>query len=254
MRGLQAFLKKDLKEVMKTYRIYVIPSVFIFFGLVSPIIAYYLPDILASMAGEVTVELPTPAWHDAFDQYFSNTGQMGVLAIILALMGVIADERARGIINMVFYRPVSRMTYVFSKFLAYGLLLTASIFISFLACYYNSTVLFEGVPLSVTFQATFVFWIYALFIAAMTIAASAVFTSNVAAGGVSLGGLILVFLLPYTHQFFDTYFPGALQDSIDEILRGTTTMGDVLPAILGTILLALFLLGIGGYIFNRQEI
>ena len=252
--GFKALFKKDLKEVLKTYRIYVIPAVFIFFGLVSPIIAYYLPDILASMAGEVRVELPTPSWRDAFDQYFSNITQMGVLAIILSLMGVIADERSKGIVNMVFYRPVSRLAYVFSKFFSYGLLLTVSIFVSYLACYYNATVLFPEVPLAATFQATFLFWIYALFIAALTIAASAIFTNNVAAGGVGLGGFILVNLLPLTHEFFDSYFPGALQNSMGEILRGTTTMSDVIPAILVTVLLALFLLILGGYIFSRQEI
>ncbi|MFW6256584.1 MAG: ABC transporter permease [Bacillota bacterium] len=248
------FFKKDLWEIIKTYRIYVIPAIFIFFGLLSPIVAYLLPDLLESMAGEVKVELPTPTWREAFQQYFDNLSQIGILAVIFSLMGVISDERKKGITQLVFYRPVSRITYVYAKFLAYSLLLMVSIGISYVACLYNTWILFPRVSIYYTLFAVFNFLIFTLFIGAITISASAVVSSNALAGGIGFGSYILLTILPSLHSFFAEYSPGILVGKRGEILAGSVELMDMVPALLITVILSILVIWSSGYIFSYQEL
>ena len=249
-----ALFKKDIKEIYRTYRIYVIPVIFIFFGLMSPILAKIMPDLLKSMAGEVKVELPPPTWKDAFTQYFKNISQIGLLAVILSYMGVIADEKSRGTAQIVLYRPVSRFLFVFSKFLAYSLLLLFSFFLSYLGCLYNTSVLFPEVPVVLTLEATCLYLVYAFFIGAITISASAIVKNSVLAGGIGIGGFALVSILPLFHQILAKYSPAALQKNISKILAETVEFTDMIWPIMIAFILSLLLIGLSGYVFSRQEL
>ena len=50
MIGLGAFLGKELTEIRRTWRLWVIPGMLLFFGVTSPIIAALTPALVQSMA------------------------------------------------------------------------------------------------------------------------------------------------------------------------------------------------------------
>lgn len=53
MNGYAAFLKKELTENMKNYRFPILFAVFLIFGLTSPFLARFMPDILSAMAPDM---------------------------------------------------------------------------------------------------------------------------------------------------------------------------------------------------------
>ena len=252
--NLQILFIKDLKEIVKTYRIYVIPAVFLFFGFSSPIIAYFLPELIDSMAGEIEIIMPTPTWQEAFGEYFSNLTQLGLLAVILTFMGSVSAEKNSGIIQMILAKPVSRYSFVFSKLFANCLLLIVSVFISYWACFYSTIILFPEVNLNSTLLASVIFLVYALFIASLTIAASAVTRSNILAGGIALGGFVISSILPVLHPFLAEYSPGALQQNLEMVIAGSITFSDLIFPVLITLLLSTLLVYLGAFILNRQEL
>ena len=50
MTGLVAFLRKELTEIRRTWRLWVIPGMLVFLGLTSPVIAVLTPALVHSMA------------------------------------------------------------------------------------------------------------------------------------------------------------------------------------------------------------
>ncbi len=108
------FFKKEVKAIFKTYRIWLIPLIFIFFGILSPVSAKFLPAILkAAMQADTTqkvflqIKIPEPTQTDAYLQWVKNLSQFGMLTLILISMGLVAEEKARGTLALVVTKPVS---------------------------------------------------------------------------------------------------------------------------------------------------
>ena len=60
MNAMTAFFKKELREAVATHKLTVLGLVFLLFGIMNPLMAKLLPDILGSVLPEgMTVTLPT---------------------------------------------------------------------------------------------------------------------------------------------------------------------------------------------------
>ena len=143
--GAGAFFRKELLEIFKTAKIYIIPLLFLLFGFTSPVITKLLPDILAGL-GEMEITLPEMSWVDAFGQFFKNLNQIGIVAVVLVFMGSVAEEKHRGTAIMVLSKPVSKAAFVLAKFGAAALLVLFSLIPAHLACYIYTKVLFGEAP------------------------------------------------------------------------------------------------------------
>jgi len=52
MSGLWPFLRKEALEILRTWRIWVLPGVLLFMGLSSPILASLMPELMKSVAAQ----------------------------------------------------------------------------------------------------------------------------------------------------------------------------------------------------------
>lgn len=252
--NLKALITKEFTEIFRTYKIYVIPIIFLLFGLTSPIIAKMAPELLKSMVTEFTIELPPPTWKDAFSQFFKNLAQIGILAIVLTNMGIVADEKSRGTVWLVLSKPVSRHAFVFSKFVATLGLELVSLILSYIACLYNTSVLFPDVNIGLSLHATLVFAVYMIFVTSLTVFASTITSSNIAAGGLSLAGLLVASILPSLHRVFAAYSPGALTGMMNNIITGATSFQDATWALILTLIISVGLVILGSLLFSKQEL
>ncbi len=85
-------LRKELHELWATRKLLIILLVMTGFGLLSPITASLLPDLLESVGenqGNVQITIGEVTERDAVDQYISNMSQM-----VMLLVG--SDEFWRG--------------------------------------------------------------------------------------------------------------------------------------------------------------
>ena len=60
MTGLGALLRKELLEQIRTYRLLIVGGVFVFFGLTTPLMLKYLPQIIKLAGTEIPMEIPPP--------------------------------------------------------------------------------------------------------------------------------------------------------------------------------------------------
>ncbi|MCX6092661.1 MAG: ABC transporter permease, partial [Candidatus Bipolaricaulota bacterium] len=89
---------KELREQVKSYRLLILGLVFVFFGLASPLLAKFTPEILKSVGTDqgITIVLPEPTAADAVAQFVKNVSQIALLVLVFLTMGSVVAEKERG--------------------------------------------------------------------------------------------------------------------------------------------------------------
>ena len=73
MNGYLAFMKKEWMEQIRTYKLFILLVVFFIFGMLSPLTAKLMPELLSQFPIEVmTIILPEPSAIDSYTQFFKN--------------------------------------------------------------------------------------------------------------------------------------------------------------------------------------
>lgn len=193
-----AVLRKELIEQWRTYRLLIVAVVLFLFGLTSPLLARYTPEMLAAipnLPAGLAGAIPKPTINDAIGQYIKNMSQFGILLSLLMTMGAVAQEKERGTAALILTRPVSRETFLLAKFIALALTFGAATLLAALGCWYYTYLLFSALPwggfLALNGLMLLVFLVYI----AMTLLCSTLVRSQTGAGGLAFLGLILLAVL-----------------------------------------------------------
>src|SRR5437899_1361779 len=142
MRGFAVLLNKEIAEQWRTGRLPVVAVIFLLFGLASPVLAKYTPDIVKLAASSIDIHVPTPTIKDAVAQLIKNLNQVGVLAAILLAMGSVAGEKESGTAAFVLVKPVSRFAFLAAKFSGIAVTIAVAVLICGLAAYLYTDLLF----------------------------------------------------------------------------------------------------------------
>lgn len=96
MRGYVVFTKKEVLENVRIFKMLIF-LIFFIFGMMSPLMAKLMPEILSQMPIEgVTIILSEPTASDSYMQFFKNITQMGMIILILVFSGTLTQELNRG--------------------------------------------------------------------------------------------------------------------------------------------------------------
>jgi ABC-2 type transport system permease protein len=248
------FLKKELLEYARTYKLLILLTVFIIFGITNPLIAKLTPDLLANFMPEgMTVTIPEPTALDSWAQFFKNTQQMGLIVLLLVFSGVLANEISKGTLINLLTKGLSRQAVIAAKYGAMLLVWSVSVGISALLTWIYTVYLFPGDPVSHLIFAVFCMWLFGAFLLAVLLAASALAKGNY--GGLLLTGCIVVVLfslniIPGAAK----YNPIALAARNMELAAGAAEPSALYPAAGITVLAVLALLGLALAVFRKKEL
>ncbi|MBI4202659.1 MAG: ABC transporter permease subunit [Chloroflexi bacterium] len=212
-------LKKELLEHLKTYRLLIVVGVLLVFGLASPLLLAYLPDLLRLSGEDISIPLPQFAAVDALKSYLDSLGQVGLLTAILVSMGAIAQERERGTAALVLSKPVGIAPFVLAKFLGLAAILTLGLAAGAAGCYVYTLVLFGPASLVPFALASLLAWLYLMVVLAITILLSATFRSQVAAGVLALA-LVISFATFSAFSLFEPFLPASLMHWANALVLG----------------------------------
>lgn len=223
MRGFRVLLRKELAEQWRTGRLPVVAVIFLIFGLTSPILARYTPEIVKLAAGSVSIHVPTPTVRDAVAQLVKNLSQLGALVAILLAMGTVAGEKESGTAAFIVVKPVSRLAFLAAKFGGLALTLVVSVAVGGAAAYLYTLLLFAAPGAPGFAAACLLMLVGLLVIAALTFLGSTLSRSAIPAAGLGVVGLIvegIVASLPNMAR----YTPSGLDD-----LAGRAALGQATP-------------------------
>lgn len=192
-----AALRKELRQQWRTRSLVVVVAIFLFFGLGSPLLARFTPELLGSLPGaEQFAELiPKPTTADALSQYIKNITQFGFIIAVLLGMGAVAGEKDRGTTAMILSKPLPRWGFVLSKFAAQGLVYGLGFALAALGAYYYTLVLFDPpLVLGAFVWGNVLLLTWLLVFAAVTLLASTLARAVGQAAGLALAGAVLLLL------------------------------------------------------------
>ncbi|MDA8238045.1 MAG: ABC transporter permease [Chloroflexi bacterium] len=220
MSGFGLVLGKELREQLRTMRLVVVAAVFAFFGLLSPVTARYIREIVDAVGGgQLGVAIPPPTVADAVAQFTKNVGQFGVLIAILLAMGAVATEKERGTAALLLTKPIGRGAFLAAKAVAIGALLALALAVSGVLCWVYTAILFEPLPVAGFAAAVGVLWLSLAVFAALTFLASVVARSALVAGGAGFAAL-LVLGIASALPSVGPYLPTGLWGAADALALG----------------------------------
>ncbi len=257
MTGLEALLRKELLEAWRTKRLPAVAGLFLIVGILSPLTARYLPEILKlALGSQLTVPIPAPTAGDAIVQLQKNLGQFGALASIVLAMSAVAGEKDRGTAAFILTKPASRGAFLAAKVIALGLVLFVATAIAVIVGWGYTAILFEPQPFGGWVVLVELAWLSLTVWGAVTFLASTVTGSAAVAAGVgfiALIGLSIVAAIPQLGRFL----PSGLDEPARLLALGrvdAVDLGTLATAIGGSIALLVVALGLAWLSFRRQEL
>jgi ABC-2 type transport system permease protein len=246
--------RKEMQEQWRTYRFLIVGAVLAVFGLASPLLAKFTPEMMKAIPGvppELLAAIPAPTVTDAIAQYVKNMSQFGIILALLVTMGVVVQEKERGTTAFFLTRPVSRETFLLAKFTALAVTFAASLSLAAIGCWYYTLVLFEplawGPFLALNGLMLVVFLVYM----ALALLASTIARSNGVAAGLAFVALIFISVIGSLPSIGE-YFPNRLFSwGTTLLMGGNDTAWPALAVSLGIIASALL---VACLIFRRQEV
>lgn len=251
MTGLTALLKKEFREQLKTYKLLIIAGLFLFFGLSTPLMLKYLPQLLELAGEDIIIELPPATAVQALGEYAGTIVQVGVLVAVLFAMGAVARERERGTAAMVLSKPVGRGAFVMAKLMAMSTSFIIALGVASIACYVYTVLLLGEVDAAGFLALNLLLLLFFILCLAVTLLFSSLFKSSLVAGGIALAVLIGQAVLTQVPWIGD-YAPGGLISWGTELLSGEAA--NVWPAVAMSIVIIIGCLFLSRLALKRKEI
>ncbi len=254
MTGFGAFLAKEFQEIRRTWRIWVIPGMLLFFAITSPIVALATPALVSSLAGSqpgLVIKIPDPTAADAYGQFIKNLSQLVTIAIVIAGAGLVSTERSSGTALLVLTKPISRSAFVLAKLVAEVLLLTACTALATVMCVIVTRLVFPPTAIGPFLGAVGLWLVSAMLLTAVMTLCSVLIPSRGGAAGAGLGYLFLGLLISIWPPAVRYSFVG-LSDQVGKVLTsGPIAIGwPVGTAALAAVVAAV----VAMRVFERQEL
>jgi ABC-2 type transport system permease protein len=247
------FARKELSEILRTWRIWVLPGIVVFFGITGPLVARFTPELIGAVAGSQAggLNFPTPTYTDSYLQWVKNLSQIVLIAVVIVYGSVVSGEVRSGTAVLVLTKPLSRYAFIAVKAIVQALFLAAIVTVGALVTWGLTWVIFGAAPGSPLWAATGAFVVLGiLFVCLMTLL-SALISSGAGAAGAGLG-LYVVLAIAAIWKPLDGYSPAALTNQPSALAAGKD-VAIAWPVITAVALAAAFVV-LAGVIFRRKDL
>jgi len=255
MKGFAVFARKEATEIVRTWRIWVLPGMLLFFALTGPAMARFTPEIVGAAAGDQLAALmkamPVPTYLDAYAQWAKNLTQIALFAIIIIYGGLVSGERKTGTAVLVLTKPVSRSAFVVAKAVVHSLFLALTVVVGTLVTWGGTRVVFgkaPGASLWLSAMAWLAFGV--LFIAIMTLLSS-LMSSQAGAAGIGLGVFALMSIAALWEPLA-RYSPVGLTGAPMTLAAGKESA--ILWPVITSLALASALVALAAWAFRTKEL
>lgn len=252
MRGLVAFARKEAVEILRTWRIWVLPGMLLFFAVSGPVLAKLTPQILGAVGGsQFAGVLPTPTYLDSYGQWAKNLTQIVLFAVIIIYGGLISGEHRSGTAILVLTKPVSRPAFVVAKAAVHAVFLTVIVVLGTFVTWGGTALVFGRAPGAALWSSA-VAWLAlgVLFLGVMTLL-STLLDSQAGAAGIGLGVFALVSVAGLWEPL-GKYSPAALPGQTAALAAGKGSA--ILWPVVTSLALAALLVAAAAFVFRTKEL
>jgi ABC-2 type transport system permease protein len=222
---------KEMRELLKTLRVIILPAVFLFFGVAGPGVIRLLPVLLENTAAEgFDIPLPDLGPADGFGQFLELARQMGLLAVVIVYMGIVAGERRDGILATMFVKPIPRHVYLTSRWLVNGVYTLLSFLLGAAIALVYTLILLGRIDIGDAIAATALYSTYVVLVFSWTTFFSAWMKSPPAAAGLSVLPLFIFPVVGVLWEPLGEYGPYGAVAAGTAVLGMLGTVPESIPA------------------------
>jgi ABC-2 type transport system permease protein len=250
-----AALRKEILQQWRTRRFLVVLAVFVLFGLTSPLVAKFIPEVIKNIAGaeQFASLIPTPTAVDAMNQYIKNITQFGFILAVLLGMNAVAGEKESGTAAMILSKPMPRWAFVLSKFAAQALVYALAFLVAGLGAYYYTVILFGSLDALKFTAINLLLMLWLLTFVGAALVGSVIGSSVAAAAGFGLGISVAILLAGSIPQY-GSLMPNGLMAWAAMLGANSDKVAFNGGALAGGVVLILLCLVWSVALFERQEI
>jgi len=252
MKQFIILLKKDLLELYRTKKILIIGFIFIIFALLSPLMAKMTPELLKYAGNEVVqINMPDATILDSYGQFVKNISQLGLFTLIIALGGIIVNERKKGLYTNLINNSVKKYNFILSKVISQILIFTGIYAVSALLFSTYNYVIFNQFIIEYSFLSFVSLYIYLVFIICLVNLFSAISKSTIMS---ILLGIATALAISFFDIFkFGKYLPNYLVSISSSILNNTSGLNYVYKNIGITLLISIILVAASIKLCSNKE-
>ncbi len=211
--------KLEWIRLFRTKRWIALLGVYVFFGLVGPLTARYISEILESFGGGVQVVVPEPVAADGIASYVSNAAQIGLLVSVGVAAAALAFDARPQMGIFLRTRVASVRDIIAPRYLVVTGAVAAAFTLGSVAALYESTVLMGSLPFGGWLLGTFLGCLYLAFAVAVVAAVAGRTQSVLVAVIVTVGILLLLPIIGIAPNVGE-WLPSHLVGAIDSLVRG----------------------------------
>jgi ABC-2 type transport system permease protein len=255
MKAFAAFTKKEFIENIRTCRLAVLTAVLFVLGLMSPLAAKIMPEMLSGvdLGGGLTITAPEPSAADSWAQFFGNVGQMGMLALIITFCGITANELSRGTLINMLTKGMKRSAVVLSKFLSASVIWAGGYMLCLAVCYVYTEYFWPSGILRGAFLAFLSPWLFGEFLIALLIFGGVLF-GNIYGSLLGGFGVIVALTLLNLAPRAQKYNPVTLAGGTADLLNAQKEAADFIPAAFVCFILTVLILTFSVIAFNKKRV
>lgn len=204
-------------RLWRTQRWLILIATYGAFGLLGPLTARYLPDLLESV-GEDAGSFPEMGPPDGITQYIGNAQQIGLLALAFVGAAALAID-AKTEISVFFRTRAQVRDIVIPRFVANAALGVVAFVVGMVIAYVGTGVLLDWLDIGPVLVGTVLQMIYMVFAVAVIAFFGSVVRGVPATALLSVGTLIAIGLLALVPQIAP-WLPSELVGAVDQLIRG----------------------------------
>jgi ABC-2 type transport system permease protein len=216
-------------RLTRTPRAIALAGVYLFFGLLGPVTAKYLQDIVNRVQSGVQVIVAQPAPKDGIANYISQAGQTGLVIVVVIAASAFTFDARRGLSTFLRTRASSMWQLIAPRFAASAAAAVAAYTLGTLAAWYETALLLGQPPAGAMLAGLLCGSVYLVFAVSVATAAASVARGTLAAVGVTVAVLLGLPLLGLAGPLHP-WLPSTLLTAPVALLTHAN-LGDYLPAL-----------------------
>jgi ABC-2 type transport system permease protein len=245
---MKKLLKYEFQYLQKTSKFIVFGAVFVLFSILSPLTARYMNEILAYLLASddsIIFQAEDPTVFTSYGQYLSDLYEVVFIVILFVAVSVFIRDKTKGLLPLIFSKPINRTKYVLSKYISFLVLLAVSIIIGYIVFSYYTYFLFDDVFIVRGIYMMLLYFLDMMFVTAIALFCATQFKSYLPAIAVSWGIYLFTSILTIAENTpIIKHFPGMIKSNIVSIIYETSTTSDIIWNIVVTSLIITGLIGL----------
>jgi ABC-2 type transport system permease protein len=208
-------------RLVRSPRAAVLCGVYTFFGLLAPVLVRYMSQLTRYASSSVQIIVPDPTPRDGMLNYVGQTGQTGLIVVVVVAAGALTLDSQRGMAAFYRTRAAGLGALLMPRYVVSTAAAATASTLGTLACWYATTLLLGDLPAGAVLAGAVCSAAYLAFAVAVVAAAASLARGTLGTVGISLGVLLVLPVLGLIDPVHP-WLPSTLVQAPAELLGGSS--------------------------------